>query len=171
MLVYRALTCILLCDTRSRARSALPFWLDAQNMCVLFIKIVNCSSNYCMETNQFTWILIDVHSKNLHQSRFGLSYRQPWCWHYQKWFLIPEKFWCDLVWSGLVQGNKRFWLPCRSLIQYKWSPLQTNRGFSCDVTSSKFCKSSFSRLPCWFPVHLWWYWEKQQNVPFFLFSS
>ena len=40
-------------------------------------------------------------------------------------------------------------------------------GFSCDVISSKFCKSSYPRLPCWFPVHTGRYWEKQQNVPLF----
>ena len=28
---------------------------------------------------------------------------------------------------------------------------QTNRGFSCDVISSQFCKSSYSESPCWFP--------------------
>ena len=27
----------------------------------------------------------------------------------------------------------------------------SNRGFSCDVISSQFCKSSYSGLPCWFP--------------------
>ena len=27
-----------------------------------------------------------------------------------------------------------------------------NRGFSCDVISSQFCKSSYLRPPCWFPV-------------------
>ena len=26
------------------------------------------------------------------------------------------------------------------------------RGFSCDVISSQFCKSSYSRPPCWFPI-------------------
>ena len=28
-----------------------------------------------------------------------------------------------------------------------------NSGFSCDVISSKCCKSSYQRLPCWFPFH------------------
>ena len=28
------------------------------------------------------------------------------------------------------------------------------RGFSCDVISSQFCKSSYSRLPCWFPLSM-----------------
>ena len=26
---------------------------------------------------------------------------------------------------------------------------------------------SYSRPPFWFPVRMWWYWEKQQNVPTF----
>ena len=31
---------------------------------------------------------------------------------------------------------------------------QFNRGFSCDVISSQFCKSSFSQPPCWF-LYAW----------------
>ena len=33
-----------------------------------------------------------------------------------------------------------------------------------DVISRKFCNSSYSRPPWWFPVHMWRYREKQQNV-------
>ena len=39
------------------------------------------------------------------------------------------------------------------------------RGFSCDVISSQFCKSSYSRPPCWFPVTTVRYWKTQPNVP------
>ena len=46
-----------------------------------------------------------------------------------------------------------------------------NRGFSCDIISSKFCKSSYSRPPCWFPVCMRRHWEKQQNIPYLIFSA
>ena len=39
------------------------------------------------------------------------------------------------------------------------------RRFLCDVISSQFCKSSYSRPPCWFPFSMKGYWKIQQNVP------
>ena len=39
-------------------------------------------------------------------------------------------------------------------------PLTRNRGFSCDVISSQFCKSLYLRRPCWFPLSIVWYWKK-----------
>ena len=47
------------------------------------------------------------------------------------------------------------------------------RGFSCDVISSQFCKSSYSQLPCWFPLSIARYRKIQQNVPllFCLFAG
>ena len=47
--------------------------------------------------------------------------------------------------------------------------LKANRGVSCDVISSQFCKSSYSRLPCWFPLSMVRYRKTQQNVPLLLF--
>ena len=42
------------------------------------------------------------------------------------------------------------------------------RGFSCEVISNKFCKSSYSRPPCWFPLRTGRHWKTQQNIPFYL---
>ena len=39
----------------------------------------------------------------------------------------------------------------------KYSIISDNyRGFSCDVISSKFCKSSYPWPPCWFPFARYW---------------
>ena len=40
-----------------------------------------------------------------------------------------------------------------------------SKGFWCDVISSQFCKSSYSRPQCWFPVTTGRYKEIQQSVP------
>ena len=44
-----------------------------------------------------------------------------------------------------------------------------HRGFSCDVISSKFCKSSHLRPPCWFPHPRSG--ENNKLFHYFLFSS
>ena len=51
---------------------------------------------------------------------------------------------------------------CKEACFSTWNAL-VNRGFSCDMISSKFCKSC-SRLPYWFPLRMGQHWEKQQNV-------
>ena len=33
----------------------------------------------------------------------------------------------------------------------KWKHIK--KGFSCEITSSQFCKSLYSRMPCWFPLY------------------
>ena len=49
--------------------------------------------------------------------------------------------------------------------------IKLNRGFSCDVIANKFCKSSYSRPPCWFPF-VWLSIGKYNKMPrYFLFSS
>ena len=47
---------------------------------------------------------------------------------------------------------------------HKNSNIIHNRGFSCDVISSQFCKPSYSQPPCWFPLSMAWYRKTQQNV-------
>ena len=46
-----------------------------------------------------------------------------------------------------------------------------NRGFSRDVISSQFCKSSYSRPPCWFPVAWTGIGKYNKMSRYFLFSS
>ena len=41
-----------------------------------------------------------------------------------------------------AMGRRPYWPSCMEV---------SYRGFSCDVISSQFCKSSNSRPPCWFP--------------------
>ena len=41
---------------------------------------------------------------------------------------------------------------------------QYNRGLSCDVISSQFCKSSYLHPPCWFPLSMAQYGKIQQTV-------
>ena len=52
----------------------------------------------------------------------------------------------------------------------RWKFLITNRGFSYDVISHKFCKSSYSWLPCWFPLSTGQY-GKHNKLFCYLFSS
>ena len=40
-----------------------------------------------------------------------------------------------------------------------------NRRFPCDVISSRLCKSSHFRPPCWFPLCMVQYRKTQENVP------
>ena len=66
------------------------------------------------------------------------------------------------------QKSQPAWAICAG-----WS-CYDHRGFSCDVILSQFCKSSYSWLPCWFPLRMVWYWKTQQNnkmFRYFLFSS
>ena len=43
-------------------------------------------------------------------------------------------------------------------------PTIQHRGFSCEVITSQFYKSSYLRPPCWFPPRTGGYWKTQQNV-------
>ena len=45
------------------------------------------------------------------------------------------------------------------------------RGFSCDVISSQFCKSFYSRPPCWFPFAWTGIGKYNKMSCYFLFSS
>ena len=57
------------------------------------------------------------------------------------------------------------WIKC-SILMDKWFQMKNcSRRFSCDVISSQFCKSSYSRPPCWFPRITVRYWKIQPNVP------
>ena len=47
-----------------------------------------------------------------------------------------------------------------------------HRGISCDVITSRYCKSLYLWLPCWFPLRTWQYWKYfNMSNYFFLFSS
>ena len=45
------------------------------------------------------------------------------------------------------------------------SPHQNDRRFSCDIISSRFCKSLHFRPSCWFPLRMVRYRKTQENVP------
>ena len=44
-------------------------------------------------------------------------------------------------------------------------PTSKSRGFSCDVISNQFCKSSYLGPPCWFPLYTELYWKKPTKWP------
>ena len=46
-----------------------------------------------------------------------------------------------------------------------------NREFACDIISNKFCKSSYSWPPCWFPTRMGWYMGKAKKCFIIFFSS
>ena len=83
--------------------------------------------------------------------------------------------WESILWVSL---NLRPWSPTPDvaslnsekesihqikLIEYYHSLY--NRGFSCDVITCQFCKSSYSWPPCGFPLSMARYRKIQQNVP------
>ena len=67
-----------------------------------------------------------------------------------------------------VSHYLRIWRDHHTLSLLREYRVKTTRGFSCDFISSQFCKSSYSRPPCWFPLYMERYRKIQQN---FLFSS
>ena len=80
---------------------------------------------------------------------------------------------------GIVYKNSLHHCWCQTWqtqgsVEWKWEYkiggnwillVDLNRRFPCDDISSKFCKSSYLQPPCWFPVPIGPYWEKQQDVP------
>ena len=62
----------------------------------------------------------------------------------------------DSVWDGVMHAA----------LTWSYALCACYRGFSCDIISSIFFKSSYRRPPCWFPLGMGRYWEKQQNVIF-----
>ena len=84
--------------------------------------------------------------------------------------LFDKRLICYL--SGYIKKHIRVWDTKKSTAVTLCRPREnTYRGFSCDVISSQFCKSSYSRLPCWFPLYMEQYWKIQQNVPLLLTYS
>ena len=80
---------------------------------------------------------------------------------YGGWFIVP------LDCFGTNSANYcccAFTKQCNKRIRNINSCRNDNRGFSCDVISSQFCKSSYSRPPCWFPLYMEVYWKIQQNL-------
>ena len=64
-----------------------------------------------------------------------------------------------------VKCSSRKWQLWICISFLRWFPCLLYKGFSCDVISSLFCKSSHFRPPCWFPLPVVWYWKNNKTSP------
>ena len=96
-------------------------------------------------------------------------------WYWSMNYIIKSKrtMCCVFLYRAMLRGNQH---GGHSMMTRKidliWRHMKTlYRGFSCDVISRQFCKSSYSRPPCWFPFAWPGIAKYNKMSHYFLFSS
>ena len=69
-----------------------------------------------------------------------------------------SKHWTGTFFPGSRGSRRTYYATTR--VDCEPAYLTSNRGFSCDIILSQFCKSSYLRPPCWFPYSM----EQYENT-------